>query len=153
MSVLLSLILAALGIFFVFRDRITPARGTWLGVILALCGITALSSAAEAQIFFGNTRVGRIVQSHTTVGTSTADAIADADVSPGLLGWKICNDAVNVSTYLLVGQAVDVSTDGVSVAPGTCFECPNCNAGTLKTIKVEGQASSNGYSVVQYKQQ
>lgn len=148
------LILALAAIAYASGFRLSIRNLIRLGVcgFLALAG-TFAASQAHAQVFFANTRVGNVVTKHTTVGTSTADAIADADVSPALLAWKICNDAVNTSTYLLVGEAVDVSTDGVSVAPGSCFECPNCNSATLKAIKVEGQASSNGYSVVQYKQQ
>lgn len=125
-------------------------RKSW--ALIALFGIMAASSA-HAQVFFANTRVGNVLYSHSTVGTSTALAISASSVSPGLLAWKICNDAVNTSTYLLLGEASDVSTDGVSIAPGSCFECPNCNAATLKLIKVEGQAASNGYSVIQFKQQ
>lgn len=122
--------------------------------ILALLALTLCTqfNAAQAQVFFSNTRVSNVIYSHSTVGTTTADAIADASVLPNLLAWKICNDAVNTSTYMLLGEAADVATDGVSLAPGTCFECPNCNAATLKAIKVKGQAASNGYSVVQFKQ-
>lgn len=120
---------------------------------LALFLGALVSNVASAQVFFGNTRVGNVVYNHTTVGTSTTLAISSSSVSPNLLAWKICNDAVNTSTYMLVGEATDVATDGVSVGPGLCFECPNCNAATLKLIKVKGQAASNGYSVIQYKQQ
>lgn len=121
-------------------------------VLLALFSIS-LPLSASAQVFFQNTRTGTLVQTHATVGTSSADAIADASVSPNLLAWKICNDAVNTSTYLYVGKASDAATDGVMLDKGQCFECPNCNAATLKAMRVKGQAADNGYSVVQYKQQ
>lgn len=119
-------------------------------MIVALLTLGAVS--ADAQVFFANTRVGTVVQAHSTVGTAAADAIASASVGTNLLAWKICNDAVNSSTYLFVGKAADPATDGVQLDKGQCFECPNCNAATLKLIKVKAQASSNGYSVVQYKQ-
>lgn len=121
-------------------------------LILSMFAFALAATAAQGQVFFSNLRVANVIPSHTTVGTSTAAAISSASVLPGLLAWKICNDAVNTSTYLLVGEASDVSTDGVMLDKGQCFECPNCNAATLKLIRVEGQAASNGYSVVQYKQ-
>lgn len=126
-----------------------------LFAVLALfvTSLLAVPQTSDAQVFFSNTRVGSVAQSHSTVGTSTADAIADADVAPRLLAWSICNDAVNTSTYLYVGQASNASTDGVMLAPGACFECPNCNSATLKAARVLAQAASNGYSVIQYKQQ
>lgn len=124
----------------------------WLMLLTSLF-VLATAQVATAQVFFSNTRVGAVVQTHTTVGTSTAAAIASASVSNNLLAWKICNDAVNTSTYLYVGKASDVSTDGVQLAPGACFECPNCVASALKAARVLGQAAANGYSVVQYKQQ
>lgn len=120
--------------------------------IMAVLALTLATQFADAQVFFSNTRVSNVIYSHSTVGTTTADAIADASVLPNLLAWKICNDAVNTSTYLLLGEAADVATDGVSLAPGSCFECPNCNPATLKAIKVKGQAADNGYSVIQFKQ-
>jgi hypothetical protein len=121
-------------------------------LLLALSSFLTVALKSQAQVFFSNTRVSNVIFSHATVGTSSADAIADASVLPNLLAWKICNDAVNTSTYMFVGEASDVGTDGVSLAPGTCFECPNCNAATLKAARVKGQAASNGYSVVQFKQ-
>lgn len=121
-----------------------------IGVLLSL---VAWSSLASAQVFFSNTRVGSVVQSHATIGTSAAVAIAAASVSPNLLAWSICNDAVNTSTYLWVGKASDPSTDGTQLAPGACYACPNCLAVTLKAVRVLGQAASNGYSIIQYKQQ
>lgn len=121
--------------------------------LLALVAALLVGAQAHAQVFFSNLRVGSVVQTHTTVGTSTTLAISSGSVSPSLIGWKLCNDAVNTSTYLLVGQAADVATDGTSLAPGACFECPNCVASTLKLAKVKGQAASNGYSILQYKQQ
>lgn len=121
-------------------------------LVLALFA-TVFAQAASAQVFFSNTRVGNVLYSHTTVGTTTAVAISPSSVSPGLLAWKLCNDAVNTSTYLIVGEATDVATDGAQIGPGVCFDCPNCNAATLKAVKVKGQAAANGYSVIQFKQQ
>lgn len=123
-------------------------RRILIALIMCLAG-----TAAHAQVFFSNTRIGAVVQTHTTVGTTAAAAIPSASVSSNLLAWKICNDAVNTSTYLYVGKAADPSTDGTQLAPGACYVCPNCVAATLKTINVKAQAASNGYSVTQYKQQ
>lgn len=129
----------------------TPRR-LFLSLLLGALALI-VAPLASAQVFFSNLRVGSVVSYHTTVGTSTAAAIPSGSVSSNLLGWKICNDAVNSSTYLLVGKAADVGTDGTSLAPGACFVCPNCTGSTLKAANVKGQASSNGYSVLQYKQQ
>lgn len=129
-------------------------------LLIPVLAITAIAmflqpeSGANAQVIsFDNVRIGTIVQSHATVGTTTADAIADASVVPSLLAWKICNDAVNVSTHLIVGQAADVATDGIVLGLGDCFECPNCTPSTLKAFRVKGQAADNGYSIIQYRQQ
>lgn len=108
--------------------------------------------AAAQTLSFSPTRLGNITQTHTTVGTTTADAIASASVLPALQAWAICNDAVNASTYLIVGEAADAATDGRTLLPGACYECPNCTPATLKAMKVKGQAAANGYSVIQYKQ-
>ncbi len=124
----------------------------FLRKLLIVCAVMfGFNSIVHAQSFFGNTRSGKVEFYHTTVGTSTALAIPSASVGGNVLSWKICNDAVNTSTYLLVGKAVDVSTDGVMLDKGQCFECLNCKEATLKLMKVEGQASSNGYSVIQYR--
>jgi hypothetical protein len=122
-------------------------------VLLALVLMCA-ASLANAQVFFANTRVGSVAHTHATVDTTTAAAIATGSVAANLLGWQLCNDAVNASsTYLLVGKATDVATDGVMLAKGQCFVCPNCTGATLKLIKVKGQGATNGYSIIQYKQQ
>ena len=118
-----------------------------------LFAVSFLAFDANAQVFFSNTRVGSVVQTHTTVDTSTALAISSSSVAANLLAWKLCNDAVNSSTYLYVGKATDVATDGVQLGKGQCFDCPNCTGATLKLIKVKGQAATNGYSIIQYKQQ
>lgn len=121
---------------------------------MALVSLLLAAIPAQAQVvFFQNTRVGSLVNYHTTVGTTTALAIPSASVSTAILGWQICNDAVNTSTYLLVGKAADVATDGVQLDKGQCFLCQNCNQATLKATKVKAQAASNGYSVTQFKQQ
>lgn len=118
--------------------------------ILALVAMFMVTTTGHAQQFFSPVRVTRVAQYHTTVGTTTAAAIPSANVTGNLVSWKVCNDAVNTSTYLLVGQATDASTDGTSLAPGACFECANCTTSLLKLMKVKGQAASNGYSVLQY---
>ena len=125
----------------------------WFLLLLTALFASLATMPAHAQVFFSNARVGNVVTKHTTVGTSAAVAVASADVLGGLLAWKICNDAVNTSTYLYVGKATDPADDGVQLGKGQCLECPNCSAGTLKLMRVKAQAASNGYSVVQYKQQ
>ncbi len=119
--------------------------------IALVFALFAMPFAAHAQQFYSNVKASRISTYHTTVGTSTAAAIPSASVGGNLISFKICNDAVNTSTYLLVGLAVDVSTDGLMLDKGQCYECPNCSAAILKLLKVEAQAASNGYSVVQYR--
>ncbi len=118
-------------------------------IFLALIACLGLATHAHAQQFFANTVASQVSFTHTTVGTATAAAVSS--VGGNLISWKICNDAVNTSTYLLVGEAVDAATDGVMLGKGACFECPNCLAATLSAIKVKAQASSNGYSVIQYR--
>lgn len=121
-------------------------------VLFALIACLTMLSPAFAQ-FSSVQKSGNLSLYHTTVGTSTAAAIPSASVSGNLISFKICNDAVNgSSTYLIVGQAADAATDGVTMAPGSCFECLQCKPSILKSMKVKGQGSSNGYSVIQYKQ-
>jgi len=117
-------------------------------VILALVALVFSGSVALAD----GIRIGKLSNYHATVGTATALAIPAVDVGGNVQSWKICNDAINTSTYLLVGQAVDVSTDGTAILPNTCFVCENCTSALLKLMKVEGQAAANGYSVIQYRQ-
>lgn len=119
--------------------------------ILALSALALISTQAFAQQFFSNSRVVRVTQTHSTVGTSTAAAISASSVAGNMLSFKICNDAINTSTYLLVGQAADAATDGVMLDKGQCFECENCQAGVLKLLKVKAQAATNGYSIIQYR--
>lgn len=116
-------------------------------VLLLIVGFISCNLFAQSVIF--PDRVTRVTNYHATVGTTTAAAIAT--VSTDVIGWEICNDAVNTSTFLAVGQAADVSTDGVVLGLGQCFKCPNCTNALLKLMKVEGQAASNGYSVIQYR--
>ena len=120
--------------------------------LVILVGLMLASVSARADFFFSsNSRVVGVTPYHTTVGTTTALAIPAVSVITNLYGYQICNDAVNTSTYLQVGKATDVSTDGMRLAPGKCLMCENCNSDILKLMKVEGQASDNGYSVIQYK--
>jgi hypothetical protein len=116
--------------------------------VLALVSFTA----ANAQQLASSVRVAKMTSYHATVGTATAAAIPAASIGGNAYSWKICNDAVNTSTYLLVGQAVDVSTDGSMLGLGQCLECENCTAKVLEGMKVEGQAAANGYSVIVYRQ-
>lgn len=87
-----------------------------------------------------------------TQGVSGAVAIAAADVVPGLMGWRICNYAVNTSTWLAVGETIDPETDGLRLGKGKCYDCPSCSPQSLKDIKLSSQAAANDYSVTQFKQ-
>ena len=118
-------------------------------IIVAICLIYTTSAFAQ---FFGNAQARRLTTYHATVGTTTADAIPSASVGGNLMSFLICNDAVNTSTHLWVGQATDAATDGVMLGKGECFECPNCKEGILKAMRVKAQAATNGYSVIQYRQ-
>jgi hypothetical protein len=117
-----------------------------LSTLLILAG-----SSAQAQQFFANSRITAVTFKRATVGTTTADAIATADIAGNVLSWKICNDAVNTSTYLIVGAAADVADDGVRLLPNACFVCDNCSGSLLDSLKVKAQAASNGYSITQYR--
>jgi hypothetical protein len=109
------------------------------------------SSAGFSQTFFDNTKVNKVELYRTVVGTTSAVAIPAASIGGNVLSWKICNDAVNTSTHLFVGKATDAATDGVMLGKGTCLECLNCKGATLQSMRVKGQAASNGYTVIQYR--
>lgn len=122
-------------------------------LFLSVLAMLFVSMPSMAQtISFNNTRIGTVTNVRGTVGTTTALAIADASVLPAALAWSICNDAVNTSTFLYVGKAVDAATDGQMLGLGQCYVCPNCTPASLKLMRVKGQAAANGYTVVQYKQ-
>lgn len=87
-----------------------------------------------------------------TQGVSSTAAIASASVLPNLMGWRICNNAVQSSTWLAVGKsALDTETDGIRLGKGKCFDCPSCTPASLKAAYVSSQAASGGYSVIQFK--
>lgn len=121
-------------------------------ILFAVLAVLGLNATANAQQFFANSRITKLSQYHATVGTSAAAAIPGASVGGNVLAWKVCNDAVNTSTYLLVGLAADPATDGTMLAPGACYVCENCTTDLLKSLKVKAQAASNGYSVTQFRQ-
>ena len=120
-------------------------------LLLALVAVL-FAGSANAQQFYANSRVSKMSSYHTTVGTTTALAIPAASVGGNVLSWKVCNDAVNTSTYLLVGFAADAATDGAMIGPGVCYVCENCASSLLKALNVKAQAAANGYSVIQYRQ-
>lgn len=87
-----------------------------------------------------------------TQGVSGALAIAAADVLPDLLGWRICVDDVQTSTWIALGEtALDPLLDGVRVGKGECLECLNCSGASLRAIYTSSQAASGAYSVTQFK--
>lgn len=89
----------------------------------------------------------------TTDGVSATAAILSTNLIPNMRGFKICNDAVNTPTYLIVGWADVVTETGVRLAKGACFECDECNKTLLETMKVSAQADSDGYGIVQWRKQ
>lgn len=118
--------------------------------LVALIAVVSFAGNAFAQSF-SPVKVTKLTNYHSTVGAATALAIPSASVGANGVGFDICNDTLNASTYMFVGQAADVSTDGVKLAPGACFKCESCSSSVLKLMKVLGQAAANGYSVVQYR--
>ena len=124
-------------------------------VLLALLAFFAI--VPRETLAQENPPLGAVISAlahyRTTVGTTAALAIPSASVIAGLSGFRICNDGINTSTYLVVGLNADPTIDGDRLKPGACFECMNCTAGLLKSYSVAGQAASNGYSVIQFKQQ
>lgn len=121
-------------------------------LIILFVSLLFVSEIGLSQVFFANTRVGKMDYAHSTVGTTAQEAIAAASVGGNLLTWAICHDAESSSTYLAISDGADPATDGVRVAPGECHMCPNCNPQTLKDINVKGQAAGTGYSVTQWRQ-
>jgi len=119
-------------------------------VLLSVLALSHFTPVAEAQI--SQPRTNQIAFYRVTVGTTAALAIPAANVQSSLIGWEVCNDGINASTYLAIGEAADPLTDGKRILPGACLKCEHCTAGTLKQLRVVGQAAANGYSVVQYKQ-
>ncbi len=107
------------------------------------------------------TNVAKGTATDGNVGTSgfsvsktqgVSSSLAVASVEPRAMGWRICNQAVQTSTWLAVGQAADTETDGVRLGKGKCYDCPSCSPSTLTVTRVSGQAASAEYSVVQFKQ-
>lgn len=78
--------------------------------------------------------------------------VAAATTVAGVMGYRICNNAVNTSTWLAVSKsALDPELAGVRLAKGQCLDCPSCTKSNLDGTYVSSQAASNGYSVVQFK--
>jgi hypothetical protein len=109
--------------------------------------VTSLSKGAATDSSVGTTgfSVSR------TQGVSASAAVVSASIVPALAGWKICNYAINTSTWLAVGKATDTETDGIRLGKGKCLECLSCTAGSLRALKVSAQAAANDYAVIQFK--
>lgn len=86
-----------------------------------------------------------------TQGVSGSLALAASALLPSALGWRICNAAINSSTWLAVGKTTDPEVDGVRLGPGKCFDCPACTKAALGAVKLSAQAAADAYSVVQFK--
>jgi hypothetical protein len=123
-----------------------------MGKVLFAIALLLVASFAQADFFSSSSRVGTVVSYHAMVDTTTALAIPSVSVVGDLYSFQVCNDPVNASsTYLQLGLATDVTTDGIRLGLGQCFVCDNCKPSILKLLKVEGQGATNGYSVLQYK--
>jgi hypothetical protein len=109
-----------------------------------------VTSVAKGSATDGNIGTSGFSVSKTQ-GVSSAVAIASASIVAGLEGWKICNYAVNTSTWLAVGKATDTETDGVRLGKGKCVECLSCTPDSLRRVRVSAQASANDYAVIQFK--
>lgn len=110
--------------------------------------VTSLTKGAATD---GNVMTSGFSVSKTQ-GVSGTAAIAAASVVPGVLGWRICADAVQTATWIAVGEStLDPDTDGVRLGKGACHDCPSCSAQSLKDVRLSAQAASGGYSVVQFK--
>lgn len=110
-----------------------------------------LTSVLKGSATDGNVGTSTFSVSKTQ-GVSGTKAIASASIVKNLLGWRICNDAVQTSTWLAVGKtALDPDVDGTRLGKGKCFECPSCTKASLDALYVSAQAASAGYAVVQFK--
>ncbi len=111
--------------------------------------ITAVAKGPATDATAGDSGFAILV---TTQGLLSTVAISSSSVLGNLMGWKICNNAVQSSTWLAIGKTTDPETDGVRLKKGACFDCLSCTPQTLRDVKVSSQAATNLYSVVQFKQ-
>lgn len=110
---------------------------------------TSLTKGAATD---GNIGTSGFAISKTQGVSGTLGALA-ADVVPGLMGWRICNAAVNTSTWLAVGEStLDPELDGIRLGKGKCHDCPSCSVQSLKDLRVSAQAASDAYAIIQFKQ-
>jgi hypothetical protein len=111
--------------------------------------ITNSDYGVTTDIADGNSTHTQIVKA--TDGVNAVAAIAGGSIIGNLRGFQVCNDAVNTSTYMIIGWASTVNPLGRRIAPGDCFVCDECKVSILSNMKVAAQAAANGYSVVQFK--
>jgi len=111
--------------------------------------ITNVGYGATTDIADGDTSHTDI--SKTTDGVSAEAAISSGDILPNLRGFWVCNDAVNTSTYLLIGWSVSVQSTGMRLGKGQCWKCEECNKAILSGMYVSGQADSNAYGIAMFK--
>jgi len=90
-----------------------------VGILLLTAGML-FASLATAQVFFANTRTGRIEYARGSAGLTAQDAIAAASVGGNLLSWAICMDAVSATQGSSIGAA-SASTD-ISGGTDTTFK-------------------------------
>jgi len=89
--------------------------------------------------------------SKTTDGVSAEAAIGASDIIANIRGFQVCNDAVNTSTYLLIGWSATVQDTGIRIGKGICYSCEECSRSILSNMYVSGQADANAYGIVQWR--
>lgn len=119
--------------------------------LIALFSLFAFELPAQAQVQLTQVRIGTVLYSHASIGTTAGAAISSASVGPAILGWTICADGANAS-YIALSNNADPDTDGVRIKAGECLACPSCSPATLKAAKVKGGAAAQLYAILQYKQ-
>ena len=111
--------------------------------------VSVLASTSFAQI--GRVKITKVVYTHSTVGTSAADAILASIVERNIKGWTVCHDAGSASTFLSFSDGADPDVDGTRLEAAQCFFCSGCSFKTLVNLNVKGSAAGTGYSILQQK--
>lgn len=119
-----------------------------LAVIGVVAALATFSTESMAQGVIIPKRVGRLTVTQATA-TTTAGALLSGNPTSMLVSWQVCHLLTSSATYLAVGDGTDPAASGRLLAPGACMSCSNCGPGTLKNLRVKGQASAP-YSIEQY---
>lgn len=120
-----------------------------MGRVLAY--LTLIFSFFVSSVVLGANprRISKVSYFHSTVGTTAQDAIPAGNVITRLQGWRICHDAGSTAGYLAVSNGADPATDGIRIAPDSCYLCDDCGSRGLLDANVKADAASTGYSVLQ----